>query len=154
VGAAAVALVLVEGFETWGDFPDVRPRAVDVELAGRSAPGGVVYLPMNQRDDNQVDLSYFEQPMNLLGMTQHHRPSPNGLSGFTPPSYFETSRRLRTLPDDDALRRLRRLGVRFVVVHPSVEDGPWQDLLDPDDATPLRFLGRFGGDLLYEVPRA
>ncbi len=153
VGTIAVVLMLFEGFEGWGGFPDVRPRAVDVELARRPEPGAVVYLPMNKRTDNQVDLSYFEQPMNLLGLTAHHRATPNGLSGFTPPSYFETSRRLRTLPEDRALRRLRKLGVRFVVVHPSVEGSVWEDLLDPERAAPLRLLGTFDGDLLYEVPR-
>jgi hypothetical protein len=162
VGVVAVALMIVEGFEGWYaqtdppatsvDFQDVRPRSVDAELARIQKPGGVVYLPMNGRTDNNIDLSFFEQPMNLLGLTEHHRATPNGLSGFTPPSYFENSRQLRTLPEEDALQHLRKLGVRFVVVHPSVDGGVWEDLLDPDNAAPLRLLGTFDGDLLYEVP--
>jgi hypothetical protein len=152
VGTIAVVLLLLEGFEGWGDFPDVAPRAVDVELARIHKPGAVAYLPMNKRTDNKVDLSYFEQPMNLIGLTAHHRSTPNGLSGFTPPSYFQTSRKLRSLPDDDALRWLRKLGVRYVVVHPSVQGSAWEDLLDPANAKPLRYRGQFGDDLLYEVP--
>jgi hypothetical protein len=50
------------------------------------------------------------------------------------------------------LALLRHLGVRFVVVHPSVAGSPWQKLRDPSAARPLRFLGRFGVDDLYELP--
>jgi hypothetical protein len=42
--------------------------------------------------------------------------------------------------------------VRYVVVHPSVAGTPWAALRTPHAAVPLRYLGRFGDDLLYEVP--
>jgi hypothetical protein len=112
----------------------------------------VLYLPVNQ-GGNHIDLSYFQQPLNLLGLTAHHRKSPNGLSGFVPPSYFKNSRRFRTLPDAASLRLLRHLGVRFVVVHANVEGGPWAKLRDPEHAKPLKYLGAYGEALLYEVPQ-
>jgi len=149
VAGVVVVLVLLEGFDPWFDRPSVRVAPVDVELAQRS-PGGVVYLPMNVSD--QVDIGYFQQPRNLYGATAHHRRTPNGYAGYLPSSYLEQSKALRGLPDRRALALLRTLGVRYVVVHPDVAGTPWEQLLDPDAARPLREIGRYGRDLLYEVP--
>jgi hypothetical protein len=151
VGVVVVGLLIAEGFVGWGEYPTVRPKPVDIELAARPEEGAVLYLPVNQ-GGNVIDLSYFEQPGNILGGTEHHRGTVNGLSGFAPPSYFRHSRKLAHLPDQSALQLLRRLHVRFVVVHPNVDDGPWRDLLDPDRAEPLQYIGKFGDDLLYKVP--
>jgi hypothetical protein len=106
---------------------------------------------MNPSDE--LDASYFAQPANLYGSTAHHRVMPNGYAGYLPPSYLRNSKRLRSLPDPAALARLRELGVRYVVVHPGVVGTPWARLLDPAEAAPLELVGRFGDDLLYEVPR-
>jgi hypothetical protein len=149
VGTVVVLLVLLEGFDPWFDRPDVRVPPVDAELAQRP-PGGVVYLPMNVSD--QVDIGYFAQPLNLYGATAHHRRTPNGYAGYLPKSYLEQSKRLRGLPDARALALLRRLGVRYVVVHPGVASTPWAALTSPNQALPLRLVGRYGKDLLYEVP--
>jgi hypothetical protein len=151
VGTVAVVLLIVEGFVGWGEYPTVRPKPVDIELASRPEKGAVLYLPVNG-GGNTIDLSYFEQPGDILEATVHHRGTLNGLSGFAPPSYFRHSRTLLSLPSDRAMQLLRRVHVRFVVVHPTVANDPWRDLLDPDRAEPLRFLGKFGNDLLYEVP--
>jgi hypothetical protein len=149
VGSVVVVLVVLEGFDPWFDRPTARVPAVDVALSGRT-PGGVVYLPMNVSDD--ADIGYFAQPRNLYGATAHHRRTPNGYAGYLPASYLENSRRLRTLPDARSLALLRHLGVRYVVVHPDVRSTPWAALRSPDAAAPLRLVGRYGGDLLYEVP--
>ncbi len=151
LGTVVVVLVLLEGFDPWFDRPTARVPAVDRELAQR-APGGVVYLPLNTSDE--VDIGYFQQPKNLYGATEHHRRTPNGYSGYLPQSYLEQSRALRDLPDDEAIALLRRIGVRYVVVHRDVEGTPWAALRDPDAATPLRLVGNYGDDLLYEVPRS
>jgi hypothetical protein len=149
VGVVVVLLVLLEGFDPWSDRPTARVPAVDVALA-RRPPGGVVYLPMNVSD--QVDIGYFAQPRNLYGTTAHHRRTPNGYAGYLPTSYLENSRALRSLPDARALALLRRLGVRYVVVHPDVRSTPWAALRSADAAAPLRLVGRYGSDLLYQVP--
>jgi hypothetical protein len=105
---------------------------------------------MNVSDE--VDIGYFAQPRNLYGATAHHRRTPNGYAGYLPQSYLENSRALRSLPDAAAIARLRRLGVRYVVVHADVASTPWAPLRAPDAAAPLRLVGRYGTDLLYEVP--
>jgi hypothetical protein len=150
VGAVLVLLILLEGYDPWFNRPTVRIAPVDVELARRHEPGGVAYLPMNS--NRRLDISIFSQPVNLYNNTQHHRPTPNGYSGYVPPSYVRQSRTLSKLPMSDALTLLRKLGVRFVVVHPSVAGTPWASLRSPRSAAPLRYLGRFGRDLLYDVP--
>jgi hypothetical protein len=150
VGTLAIVLILLEGYDPWFNRPTVHVAPVDVELARLPEPGGVVYLPMNT--SNGFNLSIFTQPANLLGETLHHRPTPSGYSGYTPPSYYTHSRELWSLPSASALALLRHLGVRFVVVHPSVAGSPWQKLRDPSAARPLRYLGKFGVDDLYELP--
>jgi hypothetical protein len=151
VGMVLVLVVLLEGFDPWFDRPTAEVPAVDRELA-QLAPGGVVYLPLNTSD--AVDLGYFQQPKNLYGATEHHRRTPNGYSGYLPASYLRQSRALGDLPDEDALALLRRVGVRYVVVHRDVAGTPWASLRDPDAATPLELIGTYGPDLLYEVPAA
>ncbi len=67
-------------------------------------------------------------------------------------SYVDLSNALASLPAPEAIGVLGRLEVRFVVVRPSAADGRWRALRFPERARPLRFLGQFGDDLLYEVP--
>jgi hypothetical protein len=150
VAGVLVGLVMLEGFDPWFDRPGVTISAVDRELARRTDSGGVVYLPMNPSD--QLDVTYFSQPANLYGATAHHRIMPNGYAGYLPPSYLRNSKRLRSLPGPAALALLQELGVRYVVVHPDVAGTPWAKLVDPATAAPLELVGRFGNDLLYEVP--
>jgi hypothetical protein len=152
VAVVLVGVVMLEGFDPWFDKPSVAITPVDAALARRPDDGGVVYLPMNPSD--RLDVTYFSQAANLYGSTAHHRIMPNGYSGYLPPSYLRSSKALRSLPDPTALARLRRLGIRYVVVHPGVAGTPWADLRDPAAAAPLELVGRFGDDLLYEVPRA
>ena len=150
-----IALIVFEGYDgAWFTRPSVRPAAVDVELARLPEPGGVVYLPMNTSKGFNLSLTLFLQPANLLGTTLHHRDTPNGYSGYFPPTYYANSQALWKLPAPNALTLLRHLGVRFVVVHPSVVATPWAELRNPSAAAPLRYLGDFGGDELYEVPAA
>lgn len=144
-----VAALLLEGFEPWSHHPTVRASPVDAELARRKAEGGVVSLPMNE--GRTLDLSLFQQPAVLYGATEHHRLLLNGYAGYVPQSYLDLSNELADLPAADAIHRLERLDIRFVVVRPSAADGRWAALRFPEQAQPLRFLGRFGDDLLYEV---
>ena len=102
-------------------------------------------------DFTDHDLSLFQQPAVLYGATEHHRLLLNGYAGYVPQSYLDLSNALADLPAADAIRRLERLHIRYVVVRPSAADGRWAALRFPEQAQPLRFLGRFGDDLLYEV---
>src|SRR5260370_26168036 len=103
---------------------------------------------------NRASLAIFRQPSNLYGETEPPRPTLNGYSGYVPPTYPKQSRALWSLPSPPALALLRKLGIRYVVVHPSVGGGPWARLLQPAAAAPLRYLGTFQHDQLYEVPPA
>lgn len=152
VGAVAVLLLMAEGWNPYFEKEPVRIGRVNEVVAERPESGGVLYLPVNIRSDD-IDLTYFQQPNNLLDGTLHHRQMPNGLAGYVPPTYFENSVAFQALPRAPALRRLRRIGVRFVIVHRTdVEGTPWAKLRDPAAAKPLRYLGTYDGDVLYEVP--
>ena len=154
VATIAVLGVLVEGYAPWTDRPDIRVAPVDQELARITTPGGVLYLPALEPGSTAGALSGFRQAENVYGTTAHHRITPNGYSGYFPPSWVELSKDMRQLPDDAALARLRALGVRYVVVRDWARGGAWDTLLDPEQAKPLKLMGRFGPDLLYEVPTA
>jgi hypothetical protein len=153
VAAIAVVGILAEGYSPWTGRPDIRVSTVDERLADLPG-GGVLYLPALESGTTAAALSGFRQAENVYGTTAHHRATPNGYSGYFPPSWVKLSRQMRSLPDPAALDRLRELGVRYVVVRDWARGGDWEALLDPARAAPLRLVGRYGGDLLYEVPPA
>ncbi|MFI5052764.1 MAG: hypothetical protein ACHQDE_00255 [Acidimicrobiia bacterium] len=158
VATLAVVAILVEGYAPWTGRPDIRVTAVDERLAQLARipgdQGGVLYLPALESGSTAAALSGFRQAENVYGTTAHHLRTPNGYSGYFPPSWVKLSRQMRSLPDAQAVNRLRALGVRYVVVREWARGGAWDTLLDPRRAAPLRLVGRYGGDLLYEVPRA
>ena len=157
-GVAAVALlgVLVEGYAPWTSANqgtvDIAVSPVDQHLADLPA-GGVLYLPaLDQSGALQEALTGFRQAENVYGTTAHHRSTPNGYSGYFPPSWKRISNVMRGLPDATAIAELQRLGIRYVVVRSWATGGPWAPLLDPANAAPLRYVGTYDGDVLYEVP--
>ena len=139
-----VALVVAEGYRPWDDRVEATPATVDRVLAGLDRPGGVVYVPMPDPDEG---LGVLSQARVTYGTTAHHRRTPNGYGGFTPDSFKEIQEVVARLPERDAVDALRAIGVRFVVV-----DRGSTSLRDPTTASPLRFIGDFDGDLLYELP--
>jgi hypothetical protein len=159
VAAVALLGVLVEGYAPWTSADngtvDVAVSPVDARLADLP-PGGVLYLPaLDQTNGAALEaLTGFRQAENVYGTTAHHRITPNGYSGFFPPSWKRLSREMEQLPGEAALDRLRELGVRYVVVRDWASSTVWAPLLDPGNAAPLRHLGTYGGDVLYEVPAA
>jgi hypothetical protein len=58
-------------------------------------------------------------PFYMYWSTTHWHPLVNGFSGFAPADYEETMKLMQTFPDDEAIARLRRLDVRYVLVHES-----------------------------------
>ncbi len=152
VATIAVLGVLVEGYAPWTGRPDIRIAPVDERLAALDRPGGVLYLPALEPGSTAAALSGFRQAENVYGTTAHHRVTPNGYSGYFPPSWVALSKQMRALPDAGALDRLRALGIRYVVVRDWAKGGAWDALLDPNRARPLHLVGRYGPDLLYEVP--
>ena len=156
VAAVALLGVLVEGYAPWTSANqgtvDVAVSPADQKLADL-APGGVLYLPaLDQSSPLQEAFTGFRQAENVYGTTAHHRITPNGYSGFFPPSWKRLSREMESLPDAATLDHLRALGIRYVVVRSWAAGGPWASLLEPANATPLRYVGTYDGDVVYEVP--
>ena len=79
----------------------------------RSAgPGVVVELPLPRADalpGHEPDYQYWS--------IDHWHPLVNGYSGYYPPRYVQMLDRMRGFPDDESIGMLRRLGVRYIVVH-------------------------------------
>jgi hypothetical protein len=143
-GVVVAGLVLAEGYRPWDDSVEAAPAAVDWFLADLDRPGGVVYVPMPSPDEG---LGMLAQARVTYRTTAHHRRTPNGFGGFTPDSYGEIQEVVTRLPDAAAVAVLQRIGVRFVVVGRESST-----LRNPATASPLRFIGDFDGDLLYELP--
>ena len=84
-----------------------------VYRAMRSAgPGVVVELPMPTAQTLPGNDTEYE-----MWSLKHWHPLVNGYSGYYPPDYIETLARMEAFPDDESVARLRRLDVRYVIVH-------------------------------------
>jgi hypothetical protein len=145
--------MVAEGLTAWQDSFEVHDRPVDAALAELDEPGGVLYLPMNYTRSRTPDIGVFLQPTLIYGTTAHHRPTANGYSGFSPPSYAKLAHDTFDLPDERVLDELRERGIRFVVVTSYADDvSELARLRDPANAAPLELVGRYGDDVLYRVP--
>jgi hypothetical protein len=88
--------------------------------------------------------------------TFHWFPLVNGYSGVYPASYLARIEGLRTFPDDRSIDRLRRDGVRYVIVHASAYEPEVRSSLEHRlDRPEMIELGRFqdgsGTALLYRM---
>jgi hypothetical protein len=77
----------------------------------------------------------------------------NGIGAFEPTDLERLREATASFPDDKSVAALRALGVRTVVLHPSLVVGTrWQDAASrPIDGLPLRRTVT-GGVILYELP--
>ena len=62
-------------------------------------------------------LSVHNNATYVLASTTHWKPLVNGYSGYEPPGFGATARRLMRFPSPSALDILRELHVRYVVLH-------------------------------------
>jgi hypothetical protein len=88
----------------------------------RDVPGPVpdVYKILKTMDPAVViELPDALSPWYIYWSTNHWHPLVNGFSGFAPVDYDKTMRLMQTFPDDDAIARLRRLDVRYILLHES-----------------------------------
>jgi hypothetical protein len=90
-------------------YPNTAPPVY--EWLSRQPRGVVAELPMNPDTLPGGDPGY-----SYLS-TFHWQPIVNGYSGFYPPSYLSRLQDTAGFPDERSLRRLRRDGVRYLVVH-------------------------------------
>ncbi len=66
-----------------------------------------------------IELPDALSPLYMYWSTVHWSPLVNGYSGFAPADYDQTMTLMGTFPDDEAIARLHRLGVRYILVHES-----------------------------------
>jgi hypothetical protein len=90
-----------------------RPADATVYRVMRSAgPGVVIELPLPVPEGlpgRDANYQYWS--------TSHWHPLVNGYTALYTSEYIETLDRMRTFPDDQSIRRLETLGVRYLVVH-------------------------------------
>jgi hypothetical protein len=114
--AALFALLILEYTNTGMLLMDLSgqpAQGASVYKIMRSAgPGVVVELPMPTAGTLPGNDTEYE----MWSLTHWH-PLVNGYSGYYPSDYLETLARMETFPDDESLARLRRLDVRYVIVH-------------------------------------
>ncbi len=90
--------------------------AVYHALAGRP-DGAVVELPVvDITRQSGTDYAYVEAPRMLYSSIDWH-PRFNGYSGGLPDDYVSRTKTLNTFPSADAVRMMRRLGIRYAVLH-------------------------------------
>lgn len=95
------------------DLSAEHPDEATVYKVMKSAgPGVAVELPM----PTAGTLPGNDPDYEMWSLTHWH-PIVNGYSGYYPPDYIETLARMETFPDDESVARLKRLDVRYVIVH-------------------------------------
>jgi hypothetical protein len=121
-------------------YPNEAPP-LHAWLAGQ--PRGVVAeLPM-------PDVVPGSDPRSSYLSTFHWQPLVNGYSGFVPLSYLDRIDQMRSFPDEQSLARLRKDGVRYLVLH--LAEYPKDEGIHTVHALTvlygLRELGRFSDGL-------
>jgi len=105
----------------------------------------------------ELPIEYGLSPQFMYQSIFHWHRLVNGYSGYEPPDYAETRQRMVTFPDDEAIGRLRELGVRYVLVHQAfytVDD--WPDRLERtmrrNDLIPIgRFRDWIADTYIFEL---
>jgi hypothetical protein len=99
----------------------VRPPETTVSnvygLIGTLAPGAVIELPMptlSTLPGHEATYAFWS--------AGHWRKLVNGYSGYYPHVYMETVNAMETFPDTESIARLRRMDVRYIVVHHAFYD--------------------------------
>lgn len=166
--AVAVATVLLAFLvlEQVGDITHVpvddRPRTLAVYRALHRQPdGAVAELPMESpaATDGGMQWAIVEATRMLYSTLDFH-PRVNGQSGGWPDDYFDTIDAVNTFPAPRALAKLRKLRVRYLVLHtapvsgfPQYTEAQAQSIVDqlPNGAS----ARRYGDSWLVDLgPRA
>ncbi len=113
---SVVVLAELARTNTWAPLP-ADSRTLDVYRAlDERPPGAAVELPMVDPAADGAQYPYVEAPRQLYSSLDWH-PRVNGYSGYVRPGYSQDVTVLNTFPSPAALRRLRELRVRYVVLH-------------------------------------
>lgn len=85
--------------------------------------------------------------------TFHWHPTPDGYSGFFPPTHGEFVSEMGTFPSERSLRLLQALNVRHVILHSDRYPASRWEQIEQDVARSeaLRLVETFGADKVYEL---
>jgi len=114
IAALCIILVCVENWSLPIDYTDIEPEppACYQWLAQQEGSFPILELPMHTRTPHpHRDAAY------VYHSVSHWKSLVNGYSGFTPPSAKPISLIMDTFPSHESLELLRRLGVRYVLLH-------------------------------------
>jgi hypothetical protein len=146
LGLVTVAVITLEaarlpvGYVPRYEIPGVY-QALTLE-----GPGAVVELPMPPPPAFARNAAY------MLNSTIGWWPLVNGYSGFLPASYYDRRLDVAQFPADESVAILRRLGVRYVVVHREEFSHRWPDALQRlDAARALRPIAAEGDISIYRL---
>lgn len=133
VGEFAVAPLVTTEYRV--DIP-----AVDRWLDAQPKPFAIAEVPVPGAAEPGWER---RQTVYMLHSMAHWQRTVHGYSGFRPPRHELLFRQLRNFPDEESLEHLRRLGVRYIVVH--------EDYYRPADWPVVEArLGRFEDALRLE----
>jgi hypothetical protein len=113
---AAAALIVVANLEAlhvpiryreYHGIPEIYQT-----IAHDPGEGAVVEVPFYDPRNAHLNAPY------MLASTEHWKPLVNGYSGFRPPSYFRMAETMEAFPAPHTLDALRRIGVKYVMLHP------------------------------------
>jgi hypothetical protein len=113
LSVAAIVLAILESYSpimTRG-FSSA-PTAVDDFLRTLPLDAVVLQLPLPRAEQ-----LWLYETAHQVRSINHWRPMVNGYSGFAPADYQVTLNALTRFPDTPSLRRLREVGVQFVIVN-------------------------------------
>jgi hypothetical protein len=146
--AVLSAAFLAESFLV--GFPGGQPMPFAVpEVYHRLSslpPGAVLSLPTYRGlPDGFREADY------LFYSTAHWHPIANGFGRHEPLAHRDNVSAFVRFPASDAIARLRKLGIRYVVVHTGRDAGLRAAVSAADDDPDVEMLGQFGDDYLYQV---
>jgi hypothetical protein len=141
LAAVIVVAVLVEGARQPSALHTIRPHRIDAVLAGEKASGGVLYLPFPPAEPAPI-VVVLSQADVVYRTTAHHRPTPNGYSGYFPSSLTTAVRAAERLPAASSVDYFCRIGTRFVIAPEVVWDRLRGPRFEPVRTVDGEVLGR------------
>ena len=131
-------------------FPAGKPKPFGIpavyDRLASLAPGAVLSLP-TYRDTPEG----FREADYLFYSTRHWHPIVNGFGRHEPAAHRDNINTLARFPAPEALRRLRELNVRYVVVHTGRATELRAAVAAAEGSPDIEALGAFAGDYLFRV---
>jgi hypothetical protein len=131
-------------------FPGGKPDPLPVPEAYRRLrtlpAGAVLSLPTYRATPEE-----FREADYLLFSTAHWRPSVNGYGRQEPPMHGDTMVVVKTFPAPEAIRTLREIDVKYVVLHTGRASELRQAVINATQDVRVTLIGQFGEDYLYAI---